>query len=245
MTDGLHTLKRKVFRVSRLAEFASVPELIKATGHPVSDWPLVIVKEFVDNALDAAEEAGTAPSIEIIVDEESLTVADKGPGMPAETIASLIDYSVRTSSRAAYVSPTRGAQGNALQTIFPMGFALASSPSDMDSGVLIESRGVAHRLVFAVDPVRQTPVISHDSEPSEVKIGARITVRWPNSASSIIADAESDFLQLVSTFVWLNPHLTLSANYPRSGVGGTRPIRTGGNGGRTCRRVRTGTASNA
>jgi DNA topoisomerase VI subunit B len=111
-----HILASKTFRVSRLAEFASVAELVKQTGHQVSDWPLVIVKELADNALDAAEEAGIAPVIEIVVDDDSITVADQGPGMPAETVASLIDYSVLTSSRAAYVSPTRGAQGNALQS---------------------------------------------------------------------------------------------------------------------------------
>jgi len=33
---------------------------------------------------------------------------------------------VRVSSREAYVSPTRGAQGNALQTLLVMGFALDS-----------------------------------------------------------------------------------------------------------------------
>jgi DNA topoisomerase VI subunit B len=69
-----HTLARKTFRVSRLAEFASVAELTKQTGHPVKDWPLVIVKELADNALDAAEEAGTAPSIKIVVDEDCLPV---------------------------------------------------------------------------------------------------------------------------------------------------------------------------
>ena len=132
MTVATHTLARKTFRVSRLAEFASVAELIKTTGHPVSDWPLVIVKELADNALDAAEEAGKAPSIEIVVGDDSITVADQGPGIAPDTVASLVDYSVRTSSRAAYVSPTRGAQGNALQSIIPMGFALASLPSDVE-----------------------------------------------------------------------------------------------------------------
>jgi hypothetical protein len=245
-----HTLARKTFRVSRLAEFASVAGLIKTTGHPVSDWPLVIIKELADNALDAAEEAGMAPAIEIVVTDDSITVADKGPGMPAETVASLVDYAVRTSSRAAYVSPTRGAQGNALQSIIPMGFALASLPSNIDAlgnvladvvelmdeeamaqiivaarhggargpavedaAVLIESRGVAHHIAFAVDPVRQTPVVSHAEEPSEVKNGTKVTVRWPNSASSIIADAEGGFLRLVTNFAWLNPHLTIDAEW--------------------------------
>ena len=46
----------------------------------------VIVKELVDNALDACEEAGIAPEIDIRVDAAGITVADNGPGLPAETI---------------------------------------------------------------------------------------------------------------------------------------------------------------
>ena len=60
-------LQRKAFTISRLAEFVSETELVKQIGHPVADWPLVILKEGVDNALDEAEEAGVAPDIEITV----------------------------------------------------------------------------------------------------------------------------------------------------------------------------------
>src|SRR5258708_769986 len=87
-----HTLARKTFRISRLAEFASVAELVKQTGHPVADWPLVIVKELVDNALDEAEEAGFAPVIEIVVTDNSITVTDKGRGIAPTVVASLVDY---------------------------------------------------------------------------------------------------------------------------------------------------------
>ena len=51
------TLTRKTFTVSRLAEFVSESELVKQIGHPVADWPLVILKELVDNALDEAEDS--------------------------------------------------------------------------------------------------------------------------------------------------------------------------------------------
>ena len=60
-------LQRKAFTISRLAEFVSESELVKQIGHPVADWPLVILKEGVDNALDEAEEAGVPPVIEITV----------------------------------------------------------------------------------------------------------------------------------------------------------------------------------
>jgi hypothetical protein len=32
------SLARKTFTISRLAEFASTAELVKATGHPVARW---------------------------------------------------------------------------------------------------------------------------------------------------------------------------------------------------------------
>jgi hypothetical protein len=50
------TLSRETFTTSRLAEFCSQRELVAQTGHPVDDWPLVLVKELADNAIDIAEE---------------------------------------------------------------------------------------------------------------------------------------------------------------------------------------------
>ena len=61
------TLKREIFKTSRLVEFCSEKELVNQTGHGVDQWPLVILKELVDNAIDAAEEADIAPVIEVTV----------------------------------------------------------------------------------------------------------------------------------------------------------------------------------
>ena len=49
-------LTRVPFKVSRLMEFCTHRELVNQTGHDASEWPLVVLKELVDNALDAAEE---------------------------------------------------------------------------------------------------------------------------------------------------------------------------------------------
>jgi DNA topoisomerase VI subunit B len=173
------TFERKTFTVSRLAEFVSKSELTKQIGHPVEDWPLVILKEGVDNALDESEEAGVPPVIEIAVEPGSITIRDSGRGIPAETVEKLIDYSARTSSRAAYASPTRGAQGNALQTIIAMPFALAREDCET---VAIEARGVEHRIAFATDLIRQTPKPVIERRASPVKKGTRLTVLWPDSA---------------------------------------------------------------
>ena len=174
-------LQRKAFTISRLAEFVSESELVKQIGHPVADWLLVIAKEAVDNALDEAEEASVPPVIEIAVEPGSITISDQGRGIPAETVEKLVDYSARTSSRAAYASPTRGAQGNALQTIIAMPFALAREDCET---VVIESQGVEHRIAFATDLIRQTPKPVIERRASLVKTGTRLTV-LPPIASSI------------------------------------------------------------
>ena len=223
---GAPSLARKTFRTSRLAEFASKSELIKLTGHDVEYWPTVVVKELIDNALDEAEEAGVAPSVEVSVTGNEITVADlAGRGIAAETVAALIDYTTRTSSREAYVSPTRGAQGNALQTILAMGFALDGERGE----TIIESQGVAHSIVFDADPVRRIPRIAHDRSPSVVKNGVKTTVRWPNRASSILTAARDDFYNAAHTFAWLNPHLSLTATWfgePCVAVGASDPTWT-------------------
>jgi hypothetical protein len=102
-------LTRVPFTVSRLMEFCTRRELVNQTGHDVFEWPLVVLKELVDNALDACEEAEIAPVITIAVKGHSIIVKDNGPGVPTTTIDNILDYGVRVSSREAYVSPTRGA----------------------------------------------------------------------------------------------------------------------------------------
>src|SRR5258706_1114669 len=94
-------LKRTTFRTSRLAEFCSEKELVNQTGHDVDDWPLVVLKELIDNALDACEEAGTAPVIEVTVPDCSIVIADNGPGIPSKTIDAMLDYATTQSSRKA------------------------------------------------------------------------------------------------------------------------------------------------
>src|SRR5438552_1800063 len=88
-------LTRVAFKVSRLMEFCSERELQNQTGHAVYDWPLVVGKEAMDNALDAAEEAEVAPTITVIVDSGTIIVEDNAGGIASETIESILDYAIR------------------------------------------------------------------------------------------------------------------------------------------------------
>ena len=207
------TLRRETFKTSRLAEFCSRRELVNQTGHDVSEWPIVCLKELVDNALDAAEEAGVAPVIDIVVDERGITVSDNGPGIAPDVIAKMLDYASRVSSREVYVSPTRGAQGNALKTIIAMAFSLDGERGE----TIIESRGVEHEIAFTVDQIRQEPRIDHATGPSIVKTGTKLTVLWPDCARSTLDDAYPRFLQVAGDYAFANPHMTLSVSWQRGG----------------------------
>jgi light-regulated signal transduction histidine kinase (bacteriophytochrome) len=112
---------RQVFDTPRAAEFLELRALQSQTGQHADRFGDVVVKELLDNALDAAESAGTAPEVEMAVavrgDVQLVTVTDNGPGLPAEVVERILDFNVLVSDKAAYRSPTRGAQGNAFKTL--------------------------------------------------------------------------------------------------------------------------------
>ena len=203
-------LTRVAFRVSRLMEFCSIKELINQTGHAVEAWPQVVAKELLDNSLDGCEEAEVAPVISVAVEPGWIVVHDNGAGIKTATIKSVLDYNIRVSSREAYVSPTRGAQGNALKTILAMGFVLARKYGEEAVGVtIIETRGVEHRIEFRVDHVNNQPMITHTMAPSPIIGGTRVTVRWPTAEELDWIWDEDELAALTEGYAWFNPHLTL------------------------------------
>ena len=96
-------LQRIPFRTSRLLDF-------------IGQWPLVVLKELVDNALDAGEEAEIAPEILVEVSTAPgaglIRISDNGPGISGDVVADILDFETRTLSREAYVSATRGQQAS-------------------------------------------------------------------------------------------------------------------------------------
>ena len=200
-------LARETFRTSRLLEYFSEKELILQTGHEPDRWPEVVAKELADNGLDGCEEAGILPDITVSITDNTLTVGDNGPGIPGSVIEDVLDYSVRASSKDAYISPTRGAQGNALKTVLAIPYVL----SGCERGeVTITSQGQRHRVSVTVDRIAQRPEIRHEVEDGVVRNGTEITLTWPDSACSELGEARDQILQMVSTYALLNPHATFT-----------------------------------
>ena len=143
-------LERTHFNISRSAEYFDPKELQAQTGQSVSKFGEVVLKELIDNALDACESAGIDPVIHIGIsatpDRMRLCVSDNGNGISDSVINSILDFDTRTSDKAAYKAPTRGAQGNAFKTIIGIPHALGGGR------LIIESQGLRHEITAVATP---------------------------------------------------------------------------------------------
>jgi DNA topoisomerase VI subunit B len=200
---------RSTFAHDRLAEFATKDGLEKQTGHRVKDWALVVAKELLDNALDGAEKIAVAPIIDVTVDSKRhlITIADNGSGIDPDTVKRITDFRFSVSDKAAYVSPTRGAQGNALSTILAMPFVLDPQRGE----TIIESRGCRHSITFSADPITKVPEVAVQTKSGSVKNGTRVSLQLASSLSAV----RDDFFSFVQSYRYLNPHLTLRLSWDK------------------------------
>ena len=204
----------ETFRTNRFLDFAGERELTAQIGHGVPYWPRILVKELVDNAIDASEQAGIPPVLDIEVTRQAITVADQGPGLSGDTIAGVLDFEVRVSSREAYVGPSRGAQGNALKTLAMMPFALSGE----DGAITIDSLGTKRTIRVGVDPIGQKPRIIVTQSSGVVRIGTSVQIALAASASWMPRlgspdsyNAHQDMVSLLHRYALFNPHLALTA----------------------------------
>src|SRR6266852_6208815 len=91
--------ERPAFTTSRAMEFFTEKELCMQIGHGRRLWPIALSKEAIGNGLDACEENGEAPGIEVEVADDSVSFRDNGPGLPMEVLQRSLDPQVRVSSK--------------------------------------------------------------------------------------------------------------------------------------------------
>jgi DNA topoisomerase VI subunit B len=209
----MNELNRTVFETSRLLEFFSESELNMQMGQSKSWWPTVALKELIDNALDACENAGVAPKIGIDTTWPYTIVTDNAGGIPESVIKSSLDYLVRVSDKSYYISPTRGQLGNALKCIYAAPYVLSGERGH----VRIETRGVSYDITIQLDRIAQAPSMTLNIGTAQSDC-TKVMIEWPDSASlnTIKKDPFACVLyntneipsdvELVKSFAILNPH---------------------------------------
>ena len=168
---------RRTFVLSRGLEYFTESELDMQIGGGRDEWPIAILKELVDNALDAAEAAGVSPVVDIEVTDDGFLVRDNGPGIPATTIEKSFDYNVRVSDKLGYVTPTRGRLGNALMVVWAAPYVDAG-----ESRIIIRTQGRRHEITVRLDRIEQCPAIDQEVHADTLEIGTEIRLSWPDSS---------------------------------------------------------------
>jgi DNA topoisomerase VI subunit B len=212
---SLSTFERTTFETSRVLEFFSDKELTLQIGFPRHLWPIALLKELIDNALDACEMAGVAPEISITVGPDFVTVQDNGPGLPAETLQRSLDYSVRVSDKSYYVSPTRGQLGNALKCVWAAPYVADGERGEVE----VTARGITHRIEVTLDRIAQQPDVRYTTIAcGVVQNGTSVTISWPEIASKLSRHGRTGkFVQrpyVVSALCHLEPPCHVSV-HPR------------------------------
>ena len=186
------TFERQYFVVNRALEFFTQKQLAMQIGHEPLLWPIALLKELVDNSLDACEKASVAPEIAVEVEPDALIVRDNGPGLPEAALHQALDYLIRVSDKLQYVSPTRGQLGNALKCIWAAPFVM-----DGEHGrVEVITGGQHHRIDVTLDRIAQQPHLELSTEPDGlVKTGTLIRLAWPGIAKLPRSDRSPRFLQ--------------------------------------------------
>jgi len=202
-------LNRRTFITNRSLEFFSEKELSMQIGHSKGLWPIALVKELIDNSLDACETAGILPEIEVTVTEDFVSIKDNGPGLPEETLKKSLDYMIRVSDKNHYVSPSRGQLGNALKCVWAAPFVMNGETGRVE----ISTGGKTHRIDVSVDRIAQRPKLKHTViEGGFVKNGTFVKMSLLGIASILenrgLEDPYNslDVTKLLNGYSAFNPH---------------------------------------
>lgn len=110
---------RRFHRDNRLSENFTEKGLQSLTGQPPNHWIRYVVKEVIDNSLEASDH----PEIIVKLDENknggcNLSIRDNGTGLTKKIIFAIFkDVDSFGGNKRHYKTPSRGNQGNALMTV--------------------------------------------------------------------------------------------------------------------------------
>ena len=202
---------------TRALDFFSLQGLSTQTGCDSKDLDIFILKELVDNALDACK--GINPTVEaaFTIDEfVTLTVKDNGSGLTEADVKRITDFERSYSSKFHYRYPTRGALGNALKCVFGIPYALASEHKQELPAVpiRIRSKGKEYDICLNVQELKEQ--VSCEVLPKDIektKEGTEISIPFFPLRDSW----GKNYLNLMRGYAIFNPdaNIKFEIKYPK------------------------------
>jgi DNA topoisomerase VI subunit B len=175
---------------------------------------LIAVKEAVDNALDACEEARILPeiSVELIQLEESrfrMVVEDNGPGIVKQQLPKIFAQ-LLYGSKFHKLSSTRGQQGIGISAALLYGQLTTGKPATITSTTGVGK--TAHQIKLKINTTTNLPDIMSDQEiPWEEKEhGTRIEIDMEGSYNKGRQSVDEHMKETAivnphATFIYTNP----------------------------------------
>ncbi len=174
---------------------------------------LTTVKEAVDNALDACEEAGIMPVLEIAIEQISEThflvaVQDNGPGIVRKQIPNIFGK-LLYGSKFHRLRMSRGQQGIGISAAGMYGLLTTGKAVKITSRT--GKRAQAHFYALQIDTRQNRPVIIQDEivewdAPHGTRVEIEIEARYQRGRQSV-----DDYLKQTTI---ANPHVAITYTAP-------------------------------
>ncbi len=174
---------------------------------------LTTIKEAVDNALDACEEAGIMPVVEVWIEQVSEThfraaVQDNGPGIVRRQIPSIFGQ-LLYGSKFHRLKMSRGQQGIGISAAGMYGLLTTGRPVRITSRT--GPRSPAHLFELQIDTKANRPKIMADEQaewdaPHGTRVEIELEARYQRGRQSV-----DDYLQQTAI---ANPHVALTYHAP-------------------------------
>jgi len=170
---------------------------------------LTTIKEAVDNSLDACEEAGILPALEIAVAAVAegryrVRVTDNGPGIVKKQIPRIFGK-LLYGSKFHRLRQSRGQQGIGISAAGMYGQLTTGMPVVIESR--ISTRRPAHRYELVIDTRRNQPVVRKELEVEwQQAHGTRVEIELEGTYKRGRHSVEAYLRQTVLA----NPHVEIS-----------------------------------
>ncbi len=193
----------------------SVAEFFEKNKHLLGfDSPtrgvITTVKEAVDNALDACEEAGVLPDIFVAIrrvdsDVFRITVEDNGPGIVPENVPYVFGK-LLYGSRFHQIRQSRGQQGIGISAAVLYAQLTTGTPAVVVSRT--GAKGPAHRFELMIRTETNEPdILAHEEIDWDRMHGTRIEIQFRSTFA-----AKKRLLDYLRYTAIVNPHARITAD---------------------------------
>jgi DNA topoisomerase-6 subunit B len=218
-TEDAASMAKKIREIS-ISEFFAKNRHLLGFDNPVKSL-LTTVREGVDNALDACEEASILPVIHIEISEiregrYRVSIEDNGPGIVKSHLPNIFGK-LLYGSKFHRLKQSRGQQGIGISAAVMYGQMTTGKASEVISKI---ARGkAAHRLKLQIDTKRNAPKIISDDiyetkEWQDKTSGTKISIELDGAYK----EGKHGVLSYIRQTALANPHAEIIFTDPKENV---------------------------